>query len=71
MSLPYLTLKSVDVTKVNTTESFEVVATSYGDDETSINCTEKFNFIYLAPNDKRIIKTGYWPKSDIYVDGDD
>lgn len=63
MSLPYLTLKSVDVTKVNTTESFEVVATSYVDEQNSINCTEKFTFIYLAPNDKRILKTGFWPRS--------
>lgn len=71
MSLPYLTLKSVDVTKVNTTESYEVVAYSTGNDGAVVNCTERFNFVYLQPGDTRILKTGFWPRSELNVDADD
>lgn len=55
------------------TEDYTVVATSYGDGGTEdrVNCTQKFSFIYLAPGDTRIIKTGLWFADEINVDSPD
>ena len=63
MSLPYLTLKTVDVTKVNSTEVYEVTAISRGDNGTNLTCVQKINFLFLGPGDTRILKTGFWPRN--------
>lgn len=71
MSLPYLNIKPVNSSMANTTETYEVQAISYGDNQDQANCTEKFQFIYVMPNDKRILKTGLWPRNQIFVDSPD
>lgn len=39
ISLPYLEVNPVDDSMINKTENFEVVATSIGDDGTSVTCS--------------------------------
>ena len=56
---------------VNKTQNFTVKATSVGDDGKTVDCSETFQFLYLHQNDTRIIKTGYWPRNQIYVDSPD
>ena len=47
-------------------------ATSFGDDQADkVECFQNFQFIYLAHGDKRIIKTGIWPRNERYVDSPD
>ena len=68
MSLPYVTISNLDASMINKTETFEVTAESIGDNGEKKNCSEKFEFLYLAANDKRILKTGFWPRNRVYVD---
>lgn len=68
MSLPYMQITNVDASMVNKTETIEVMAESVGDNGDKKNCSEKFQFIYLAANDKRILQTGFWPRNRVYVD---
>lgn len=42
-----------------------------GDKGDSTQCSIQFKFLYLSQDDKRIIKTGYWPRRNIYVDSPD
>lgn len=71
MSLPYLDVKPVDSSMAGKTENYTVTATSFGDNEDKLTCSQTFQFIYLTPGDKRIIKTGLWPRNEIYVDTPD
>jgi hypothetical protein len=71
LSLPYLDVKPVAADMAGKTEAYTVIATSFGDEGEKLNCTEKFNFIYVAPGDTRIIKTGLWFSEEIYVDSPD
>jgi hypothetical protein len=61
MNLPYMDVKPVNSSMVGLTEEYTVVATSQGDGQQTATCSEKFIFIYVLPNDTRIIKTGFWP----------
>lgn len=71
MQLPYLDVKPVDLSMAGKTEEYTVIATSQGDSGEKINCTEKFTFIYLAPGDTRVMRTGLWYSEDLYVDSPD
>jgi hypothetical protein len=71
MSLPYLHIAPVNESMVNQTERYEVLATSIGDKGDYSTCSIQFKFLYLSQEDKRIIKTGYWPRSNLYVDSPD
>lgn len=53
------------------TEEYTVVASSVGDDGATINCTEKFTFLYRRSGDPAIIKTGLWFSDQTYVDSPD
>jgi len=71
ISLPNLDVKPVNASMAGKTEEYTVVAISQGEGQQRINCSEKFTFIYVLPNDTRIIKTGLWPRTEINVDSPD
>lgn len=71
LSLPYLDVKPVSAAMANKSEEYTVVASSVADDGTRLNCTQKFSFIYIAPGDTRVIKTGLWFSDEINVDSPD
>lgn len=71
ISLPYLGIKAVNSSMAGKTEDFVVTASSVVDSKNIVNCTETFSFVYLAPGDSKIIKTGLWFSEEINVDSPD
>jgi len=69
ISLPYLEINPAN--KVGKKEEYTVTAISRGQNNETVNCTEKFTFLYQYYNDTSITKTGFRDHMKLTVDSPD